>query len=112
MYCESIRQLTLSLHLDTAPVGVRFLFLPEEVEACTAAPVPHPKSCCALISDGAKRGLRQKADAGHVSCPGALTALAMALCLGEIMRSTGGSLWLLPALAGLLGAALREIFGK
>lgn len=43
---------------------------------------------------------------------GALTALAMALCLGEIMRSTGGSLWLLPALAGLLGAALREIFGK
>lgn len=77
LYCESIRQLTLSLHLDAAPVGVRFLFLPEEVEACTAAPVHHPKSCCALISDGAKRGMRQKADADNVSCPGALTALGL-----------------------------------
>ena len=43
---------------------------------------------------------------------GDLARQQMALCLGEIMGSTGGSLWLLPALAGLLGAALREIFGK
>lgn len=77
MYHDCIQQLTLSLHLASAPVGVRFLFLPEEVEACTAEPVPRPKSCCALISDGARRGLRQKADAAHVSCPGALTALGL-----------------------------------
>lgn len=43
---------------------------------------------------------------------GALTALVLAVCLGELMRRTGGSLWLLPALAGLLGAAFREFFGK
>ena len=41
---------------------------------------------------------------------GALTALTLAVCLGETMRCTGGSLWLLPVLAAALAAALRELF--
>ena len=41
---------------------------------------------------------------------GSTAALALAILLGEVMRRTGGSLWLLPALAGLLAAAAREAF--
>lgn len=43
---------------------------------------------------------------------GAVAALALAVCLEEVMRRTGGSLWLLPALAGLLVAAGREVFAN
>lgn len=39
---------------------------------------------------------------------GFTAALALAVCLGWVMERTGGSLWLLPALAGLLAAAGRE----
>ena len=42
----------------------------------------------------------------------AILLVVLAVCLEELMRRTGGSLWLLPALAGLLGAAFREFFGK
>lgn len=41
---------------------------------------------------------------------GSSAALALAILLGEVMRRTGGSLWLLPAMAGLLAAAAREAF--
>lgn len=41
---------------------------------------------------------------------GCSAALGLAIFLGEVMRCTGGSLWLLPALAGLLLAAAREAF--
>ena len=41
---------------------------------------------------------------------GALAAAALSVCLEEVMRRTGGSLWLLPALIGLLAAAGRELF--
>ena len=43
---------------------------------------------------------------------GALTAVLLALGLCLLCRWTGGSLWLLPAAAGLLAAAGRESFGK
>jgi stage IV sporulation protein FB len=43
---------------------------------------------------------------------GTATALAMAIALGELMRRTGGSLWLLPPMAGMLAAAWREFVGK
>ena len=39
---------------------------------------------------------------------GFTAALALSVCLGWVMERTGGSLWLLPALAGLLAAAGRE----
>lgn len=39
---------------------------------------------------------------------GVVAALAMSAILGCLMRHTGGSLWLLPALAGFLTAAVRE----
>ena len=39
---------------------------------------------------------------------GFTAALALAVCLGWVMERTGGSLWLLPALLGLLAAAGRE----
>jgi len=41
---------------------------------------------------------------------GFTAALALAAVLGAVMQRTGGSLWLLPALAGLLAAAGREAF--
>lgn len=43
---------------------------------------------------------------------GCFAALGLAILLGEVMRRTGGSLWLLPALAGLLLAAAREAFSR
>lgn len=42
----------------------------------------------------------------------AATALILSLFLVWLMRAAGGSLWLLPAMAGLLGAAGREVLGK
>lgn len=42
----------------------------------------------------------------------AAAALFLAVFLGWLMKTTGGSLWLLPAMAGLLGAAGREVLGK
>lgn len=41
---------------------------------------------------------------------GFTAALVLAVCLGWVMERTGGSLWLLPALAGSLAAAGREAF--
>lgn len=41
---------------------------------------------------------------------GCAASLGLAILLGEVMRRTGGSLWLLPAVAGLLLAAAREAF--
>jgi len=41
-----------------------------------------------------------------------VTALFLAAVLGWLMKTTGSSLWLLPAMAGLLGAASREVLGK
>lgn len=38
-------------------------------------------------------------------------ALLLAAALGWVMVRTGGSLWLLPAAAGLLAAAVRELTG-
>lgn len=43
---------------------------------------------------------------------GCSAALGLAILLGEVMRRTGGSLWLLPALSGLLVAAAREAFAR
>lgn len=43
---------------------------------------------------------------------GAAAALLLAVFLGWLMKATGGSLWLLPAMAGLLGTVGREAFGK
>ena len=43
---------------------------------------------------------------------GTATALGVVVCLEELMRRTGGSLWLLPAMAGFFMAAWREIFVK
>lgn len=43
---------------------------------------------------------------------GAVSAAAVAAALGYVMYGTGGSLWLLPAAAGLLAAAGREAFGR
>lgn len=43
---------------------------------------------------------------------GAGTALVLALFLGWLMKTTGGSLWLFPAMAGLLGTAGREVLGN
>jgi len=43
---------------------------------------------------------------------GGVTALVLAACLAAVMGRTGGSLWLLPALAGVLAAGGREIFVK
>ena len=43
---------------------------------------------------------------------GTAAALILAACLGWLMRTTGGSLWLLPAMVGLLGTAGREVLGK
>ena len=43
---------------------------------------------------------------------GTAAALILAACLGWLMRTTGGSLWLLPAVIGLLGTAGREVLGK
>lgn len=40
------------------------------------------------------------------------SALALAALLGYVMHRTGGSLWLLPAAAGLLASAGRELAGK
>jgi stage IV sporulation protein FB len=40
------------------------------------------------------------------------TALVLAICLGELMRRTGGSLWLLPPMVGMLAVAWREFVGK
>lgn len=42
----------------------------------------------------------------------AAAALLLATVLGWLMWTTGGSLWLLPALAGLLGVTGRELLGK
>ncbi len=41
---------------------------------------------------------------------GFTAALVLAVCLGWVMERSGGSLWLLPALFGLLAAAGREAF--
>lgn len=41
---------------------------------------------------------------------GFTAALVLAVCLGWVMERSGGSLWLLPALLGLLAAAGREAF--
>ena len=41
---------------------------------------------------------------------GAITALLLAAALGTVLCRTGGSLWLLPPLAGFLAAAGRELF--
>jgi stage IV sporulation protein FB len=43
---------------------------------------------------------------------GAGTAFLLALLLGWLVKTTGGSLWLLPAMVGVLGTAGREAFGK
>lgn len=42
----------------------------------------------------------------------AMTALILAVLICLLMYATGGSLWLLPAAAGLFGIAGREWFGK
>lgn len=42
---------------------------------------------------------------------GGIAALLLAALLVWVMVRTGGSLWLLPAAAGLLGASLRELAG-
>ena len=42
----------------------------------------------------------------------AAAALLLATVLGWLMWTTGGSLWLLPALAGLVGVTGRELLGK
>lgn len=42
---------------------------------------------------------------------GGTAALALSVLLAWVMVRTGGSLWLLPAAAGLLSAAVREIVG-
>ena len=43
---------------------------------------------------------------------GAGMALVLALFLWWLMKTTGGSLWLFPAMLGLLGTAGREVLGK
>jgi len=43
---------------------------------------------------------------------GTVTALLLAAGLGYLMWRSGGSLWLLPAAVGAVGAAAGEIFGK
>ena len=43
---------------------------------------------------------------------GVTAALLLAAGLGYLMWQSGGSLWLLPAAAGAIGAAAGEIFGK
>ena len=43
---------------------------------------------------------------------GAAGAAALAYALGVLMRRSGGSLWLLPAMAGLTAHAVQEITGK
>lgn len=43
---------------------------------------------------------------------GSCTALALAGGVVFVIRSSGGSLWLLPAAVGLLGAAAGELVGK
>lgn len=52
--------------------------------------------------------------AGETVCrwAGGCTALALATALVWLMVRSGGSLWLLPAAAGLCMAALRELFGE
>lgn len=42
---------------------------------------------------------------------GTAAALILAVFLGWLMGSTGGSLWLFPAMVGLLGTAGREVLG-
>jgi stage IV sporulation protein FB len=42
---------------------------------------------------------------------GTASALALAIVLGELMRRTGGSLWLLPPMVGMLAVAWREFIG-
>lgn len=42
---------------------------------------------------------------------GTAAALTLAMFLGWVMRTAGGSLWLFPAVAGLLGTAGREALG-
>ena len=43
---------------------------------------------------------------------GGITALALSAALSFVMARTGGSLWLLPAAAGLLAAGGRELAGR
>ena len=43
---------------------------------------------------------------------GVIAALALSAVLAFVMVRTGGSLWLLPAAAGLLAAAGRELAGQ
>lgn len=43
---------------------------------------------------------------------GACAALALAAGVVFLMWRSGGSMWLLPAACGLMGAALREMVGK
>ena len=49
---------------------------------------------------------------GAARWAGALTALTLGALSLWLMGRTGGSLWLLPAAAGLLAAGARELTGK
>ena len=49
---------------------------------------------------------------GAVRRAGGLAALALGLAAVWLMMRTGGSMWLLPAAAGLLGVSAGELFGR
>lgn len=69
-----------------------------------------PLDCGRALYLAASWALGPAAGETLVRWTGFTAALALAAVLGAVMQRTGGSLWLLPALAGLLAAAGREAF--